>query len=84
MIVPVSLYFTGCRDPGILPRHEVQPDSSWRWNDQAKTYRPPRAYYDDECGVVIEEFDHTCPWTGTGIGKKNMSAFKVFVTSVCG
>ena len=24
----------------------------------------------------------SCPWTGTGIGKKNMWAFKTFVVSV--
>jgi len=24
-------------------------------------------------------FDHTCPWTGTAIGKKNMPAFQAFI-----
>lgn len=37
--------------------------SNWRWSDQANTYRPPGATYDRDCGVVIKEFDHTCPWT---------------------
>lgn len=55
----------------------------WRWSDQAATYRPPRSVYDRDCGLVIEEFDHTCPWTGTGIGKQNMPYFTVFVTSIC-
>jgi len=32
--------------------------------------------------VVIEDYDHLCPWTGTGIGKKNMLAFKLFVLFV--
>jgi Uncharacterized protein containing DHHC-type Zn finger len=27
----------------------------------------------------VEEFDHTCPWTGTAIGKKNMAAFQAFI-----
>jgi len=81
--VCVALFYTGCKDPGILPRYTNQPTSSWRWNDQAKTYRPPGAIYDDECGVIVEEFDHTCPWTGTAIGRKNMSAFKVFVGGLC-
>ena len=39
--------------------------------------------YDRDCGVVIEEFDHTCPWTGTGIGKANMPYFSTFVSCVC-
>tara|TARA_B110000971_G_scaffold206794_1_gene230382 strand:- start:161 stop:343 length:183 start_codon:yes stop_codon:yes gene_type:complete len=41
------------------------------------------AVYDSECGCIVEEFDHVCPWTGTAIGKKNMSAFKFFVSGIC-
>ena len=78
-----SLYFTGCKDPGILPRYRSAPEDRWRWNDQAQTFRPIGAVYDAECGCVIEEFDHTCPWTGTAIGRKNMPCFKIFVSSVC-
>lgn len=37
------------------------------------------AIYDPDCAVVVEEFDHTCPWTGTAIGKKNMLAFQCFI-----
>lgn len=51
----------------------------WRWSDQAHSYRPRNSMYCPDCKVVIEEFDHTCPWTGTAIGKKNMGAFQVFV-----
>jgi len=32
-----------------------------------------------DCKVIIEDFDHTCPWTGTAIGKKNMGSFQCFV-----
>ena len=35
------------------------PSQEWRWNDQAKTYRPPKAKFDPETQVVIEGFDHT-------------------------
>eukprot|EP00565_Helicotheca_tamesis_P007378 CAMPEP_0185727030 /NCGR_PEP_ID=MMETSP1171-20130828/2831_1 /TAXON_ID=374046 /ORGANISM="Helicotheca tamensis, Strain CCMP826" /LENGTH=331 /DNA_ID=CAMNT_0028395501 /DNA_START=150 /DNA_END=1145 /DNA_ORIENTATION=+ len=77
-----SLFSVGCRDPGILTRHRSPPHASWRWNDQAQTYRPRRAVYDTDCACVIEEFDHTCPWTGTGIGKKNMTAFQSFVALI--
>lgn len=57
-------------------------NTSWRWNDQAQTYRPRNAFYDPDCAVVVEEFDHTCPWTGTAIGKKNLKAFHSFVCLV--
>ena len=32
--------------------------------------------------VLIQGYDHLCPWTGTGIGEKNMCAFKMFVASI--
>ena len=56
-----SLAMVTCRDPGILYRYQHRPPGadSWRWNDQSKTYRPPKARFDPECGVVVEGFDHT-------------------------
>ena len=77
-----ALYKVSTTDPGILPRYVDQPDSTWRWNSQANTYRPTGAVYDQECGVVVEGFDHVCPWTGTAIGAKNMNWFQIFVGSV--
>jgi DHHC palmitoyltransferase len=84
-----SLLMVGCRDPGILYRHPVPPPSTnhnnntveaeWIWNDQALTFRPSHAKYDPECAVLIEHFDHTCPWTGTAIGRKNICWFRIFV-----
>jgi len=47
------------------------------------TFRPPKSQYDGDCGLIIEEFDHTCPWTGTGIGRRNMPAFTTFVSMIC-
>jgi hypothetical protein len=35
-----------------------------------------------DTGVIVEEFDHTCPWTGTAIGRKNMFPFQMFVCLV--
>mmetsp|Transcript_11503 Transcript_11503/g.23735 ORF Transcript_11503/g.23735 Transcript_11503/m.23735 type:complete len:321 (-) Transcript_11503:182-1144(-) len=82
----VALAMTAFRDPGILPRHSNPPpgqdESLWRWNERALTYRPRGAWYDTDTAVVVEGFDHTCPWTGTAIGKKNMCAFQCFVTLV--
>jgi hypothetical protein len=81
-ILILSLLCVGCRNPGIMNRH-LQPESpDWIWNDQALTYRPTHAKYDSECACVIEGFDHTCPWTGTAIAKKNMLFFRVFVALI--
>jgi DHHC palmitoyltransferase len=80
-----SLIMVSCSDPGILYRHHVPPtgqEENWQWNDQALTYRPIHAKYDPECAVVIEKFDHTCAWTGTAIGKRNMFWFRIFVMFV--
>jgi len=77
-----SLFNVGCRDPGILRRTSKAPAADWRWNDRALTYRPRRAIYDTDCACIIEDFDHTCPWTGTAIGKNNMLYFQVFVSHV--
>ncbi len=56
-----SLCMISCRNPGVLHRYaEPPPDTSdWRWNDQAKTYRPPKARFDPETQVIVEGFDHT-------------------------
>lgn len=83
-LVLLSLFQVACSDPGILYRHSEPPpgQDDWRWNDQAQTYRPAHAKFDPECGVVIQHFDHTCPWTGTAIGKNNMNWFRVFVFSI--
>lgn len=80
-----SLCMISCRNPGILYRHSQIPitaEEEWRWNDQAKTYRPANSRFDTECQVVVEGFDHTCPWTGTAIGSRNMFWFKIFVSMV--
>ena len=81
-LMVLSLFFTACMDPGILLRHSTAPDESWVWSDQALSYRPRNALYDPECAVVLEHFDHVCPWTGTAIAKKNMKWFWLFVVSV--
>ena len=58
-----SLSMVACRNPGILYRYaQVPPDENeneWRWNDQARTFRPKGAKYDPECAVMVEGFDHT-------------------------
>eukprot|EP00934_Nitzschia_sp_Nitz4_P001065 Nitzschia sp. Nitz4//scaffold1_size375055//293179//297150//NITZ4_000316-RA/size375055-processed-gene-0.459-mRNA-1//-1//CDS//3329541165//1065//frame0 len=54
-----ALAMIACRDPGILYRHKYAMEEEWRWNDQAKTYRPRDARFDPDCQLVVEGFDHT-------------------------
>lgn len=77
-----SLFMVSCRDPGLLARKSEEDEVAFLWNEQVGSYRPPDALYCRECEVLIEDYDHLCPWTGTGIGKKNMVFFKIFVTTV--
>jgi len=80
------LFKTSCKDPGILKRCLEQPidDKSnfWIWNEDAQSYRPQEAKYDVDCAVIIDGLDHTCPWTGTAIGKGNIKSFQGFVAMV--
>jgi hypothetical protein len=57
-----ALAKTACTDPGILYRHPHPPpqdENQWRWSDQGLSYRPRGAYFDTDCAVVVEDFDHT-------------------------
>ncbi len=78
-----NLFNVSCRDPGILRRHSEPPaNHGWRWHEETMSYIPRGAVYDPDCGCVIEEYDHVCPWTGTAIGKRNMPAFQGFVAMI--
>mmetsp|Transcript_34349 Transcript_34349/g.39132 ORF Transcript_34349/g.39132 Transcript_34349/m.39132 type:complete len:253 (-) Transcript_34349:411-1169(-) len=83
-LVILTLFMVSCRDPGLMER-VTDPEAGeggWFWNEQVGSFRPPGALYCRECEVLIEGYDHLCPWTGTGIGHGNMLAFKAFVVGV--
>lgn len=100
--VVVVLFFlccVSCRDPGLLERvtDEEAGRGGWFWNEQVGSYRPPGALYCRECGVLIQEYDHLCPWTGTGIGHRCVTCFDAssertfrrssmhcFISGICG
>lgn len=54
-----SLTLTAFRDPGIMHRNRNQQDVTWRWSDQADSYRPRHAWFDADTAVIVEGFDHT-------------------------
>mmetsp|Transcript_6695 Transcript_6695/g.7386 ORF Transcript_6695/g.7386 Transcript_6695/m.7386 type:complete len:267 (+) Transcript_6695:24-824(+) len=83
-IVLMALFFVSCRDPGLLERvtDEEAGEGGWIWNEQVGSFRPPGALYCRECQVLIQDYDHLCPWTGTGIGQGNIIAFKFFVVGI--
>jgi len=73
---------TGLRDPGMAPRRAVPPSAEWAWSDQARSFRAPGSIFSRDCNVVIEGYDHSCPWTGTAIGHRNLESFRYFVRAV--
>lgn len=79
-----ALFMVSCRDPGLMERvvDEEAGQGGWFWNEQVGSFRPPGALYCRECGVLVQEYDHLCPWTGTGIGHGNLIAFKAFVVGI--
>uniref|UniRef100_A0A7S3K675 Palmitoyltransferase n=1 Tax=Aureoumbra lagunensis TaxID=44058 RepID=A0A7S3K675_9STRA len=90
-LVALGLLSTALRNPGILRRHLIKPScesalhrqyGAWQWNDQTRTFKPKSARFDPWCDCVILDFDHTCPWTGTAIGKNNIRSFRFFVTAL--
>jgi len=71
-------------DPGLSRFYSTPPPGceAWPFSQQSKSYRPPQALYSRECNCVVEEYDHTCPWTGTAIGRKNAGLFHCFLYSL--
>jgi len=81
--VCACLLKVGLSNPGLAPHYASPPpgEEGWPYSHQAKSYRRPKALYSRDCNAVIEGYDHTCPWTGTAIGAKNIGAFWLFVYS---
>lgn len=52
-----------------------------RYDDTYHFYRPPRAHHCTETNVVVEKFDHFCPWVGNTIGARNYVHFVRFLAS---
>lgn len=78
----IFLSLTAFSDPGIFPRHTRPKGPNWSYSGQAQSFRPPKVIYCRECKLLIEDYDHFCPWSGTVIGGKNLKFFHCFVSSL--
>ena len=78
--VVFALAKTACTNPGVLPRHAGPdpPERNWRWSEQAQSYYPPGVTYCTESQVLVRDYDHFCPWTGTLIARDNFCCFTNF------
>ncbi|KAH9260702.1 hypothetical protein BASA81_001169 [Batrachochytrium salamandrivorans] len=59
----VGFVSTACRNPGIVPRRQVQLGNDELYDERALSYRPYGSIYDYETGTLIRGVDHFCPWT---------------------
>lgn len=86
MIVLTSLWCTGCSDPGLVIKRDKCPkdanEKEWAFEDRTESWRPLTAHFSADCNVLVDGYDHTCPWTGTAIGKRNIVCFYIFTYSI--
>lgn len=72
-----SLLCTALNDPGIFPRYSKPLGPSWTFSEYAQSHRPPGVIFCQQCQVLIEDYNHFCPWSGIVIGKGNEVYFQV-------
>jgi hypothetical protein len=67
-ITLIGLCGVSCRNPGLVERTtNIDNDDKkkdWMWNDRVKSFRPRGALYCESNDIVVEKYDHVCPWTG--------------------
>lgn len=74
------LSLTAFSDPGVFPKHDRPKGPNWNYSGQAQSFRPPNVIFCRESMLLIEDYDHFCPWSGTVIGGKNVKFFHCFVS----
>jgi hypothetical protein len=76
------LFLTSCTNPGIYPIVRNVPEDTqerWAYCKSTDSFRPVGVIFDQECGVLIRDVDHFCPWVGTTVAKGNIYRFFGFV-----
>ena len=77
-----SLALAASSDPGIFPRYYRRLEPHWTYSDYSQSYRPPGTVFCQELQLLIEDYNHFCPWIGTAVGKGNETYFHLFITSL--
>lgn len=77
-----SLLCTALSDPGIFPRYAKPLADDWTYSEYAESYRPPGTIYCQQCQVLVEDYNHFCPWSGIVIGKGNEHYFRIFIVAL--
>ena len=80
VVTLIFLSLTAFSDPGIFPRYTRPMARDWSYSNQAGSFRPPKVIFCRECKLLIDQYDHFCPWSGTVIGAKNIQYFRSFVS----
>ena len=76
----VFLLCTALADPGVFKRHPQPLGPDWTYAEFADSYRPPGTIYCHMTKVLIEGYDHFCPWCGTVIAQGNYWFFLALTT----
>ncbi|KAH8052786.1 hypothetical protein JL722_9919 [Aureococcus anophagefferens] len=66
-----ALAATALADPGVFPRYFTRARPDWTYSEYAHAFRPPGTIFCQECQILVEDYNHFCPWSGTAIGKGN-------------
>ncbi|KAJ8607370.1 hypothetical protein CTAYLR_010772 [Chrysophaeum taylorii] len=82
MLAVSGLLCTALTDPGIFPRYSKPLVENWTYSEYAQSYRPPGVIFCQQSQVLIEDYNHFCPWSGTVIGKGNEAYFQVFIVAI--
>ena len=78
----VALACTALADPGVFPRYFTRVKPDWTYSEYAHAFRPPGTIFCQECQVLVEDYNHFCPWSGTAIGRGNETFFNAFLAAV--
>ena len=83
--------YCACSDPGIVfktrkndpVRQKNCPSNCKVKCAQCQVWRPMGATHCYDCDACVHELDHHCPWTGKCIGRRTITLFYVFNSTLC-
>ena len=86
IIVLITYFWTGCKDPGYLQKqyqlgHLLENFHSDDICPRCEVLTTPRSHHCSICDRCVECWDHHCPWINNCVGVKNHRSFFVFMFS---